>query len=64
MSERAKPSVAEIIRRGEVEREVDYLYTQWADGLGKQQGYEPTSYQRINYFKTLFLDEIWRRWPR
>lgn len=54
---------AETIKRLSAESDIDDLYEQWAATLTKSQGYAPSNHQRIQYWRNLFIDQVWRRWP-
>jgi hypothetical protein len=48
------------IKKSAAISDIDFFYEQWADSLGRK----PTSGERIRYWRELFIEQVWRQWPR
>ena len=57
-------SMQDALRRAQVGEDVDFLFETWCETIEKAQGFPVTSHQKIGYFRELFIDAIWRSWPK
>jgi hypothetical protein len=56
-------STQEKLRRNKVAAEIDDLFQMWRRDTEKAQGSPVTPGQKVNYFRELAIESLWRKWP-